>query len=747
MVSSAGFMTETDSLALSPPSLRPALERRGFTSLTPVQEAVVASSDGGRDLRVTSQTGSGKTVAYGMAVLINALGTPETRPSKKLLADELDEDRKRPIRVIVLVPTRELAQQVCNELRWLYEDVNLKVHAVYGGTSVRDDLRMLSGQVDVLVATPGRICDHVRNGNVKLARVRALVLDEADEMLAMGFREELDELVAALPSSRRTVLVSATFPRAVMDLVARIQRDPVLVRGTDGSTSHADIEHVIHMVHSGDRDNAVINVLLMQPDTTSLLFVKTREGANDVASGLGNMGFSVELLSGEMDQRARTRALASFKEGRVKILVATDVAARGLDVQDIGRVIHVDPPDDPDSYTHRSGRTGRAGRKGESIIIIPPGKRPRVVATLERARAPFVYRPVPTAADVAAANQKRLIEAVATSTEEDVSDDSTDSAVEELLAHTPAKDLVKRLFARLAERERITEPRKVTPITPPAPRSRPRDVARDENGRADRGADRFERPERPARGDRGPDGEDGYAQFHVTYGTKHGATKQRMLALVCRRGDITSSDVGAIRLGMAATVVEVRNTVAAHFLELAGEPDERDARVSITPFVAQAGDRGPREDRPRPPYKPRTEGRPYAKPYGERAGGDRPAYAGDRPAYGGGGGDRPAYRDKPAYAGGGDKPAYADRGDKPAYTGGGDKTGYPSGPRGDKPAYPAAPRADKPGYPRGDKPGYPRGDKPAPAPRAEYAPRADGDKPAPKKTPYAGGGKTRPKRR
>lgn len=742
-------MTTDDLLALAPPSLRPALERRGFTELTMVQRAVVESAESGRDLRVTSQTGSGKTVAYGMAVLMNAIDAPETRPSKRKVSEAASRSRQptRPVRVVVLVPTRELAQQVATELTWLYQDVGLRVTAVFGGTSVRNDIRVLQEATDILVATPGRLCDHVRTGGVDLSRVKALVLDEADEMLAMGFREELDQIVEALPESRRTVLVSATFPRAVSDLVARIQRDPVFVRGTEANTSHGDIEHIIHLVSTGDREAAVVNVLLMDPEITTLLFTKTRDGANELATRLGRAGFSVELLSGEMDQRARTRALESFREGRVKLLVATDVAARGLDVQDIGRVIHVDPPDDPDSYTHRSGRTGRAGRKGESVVLIPPGKRPRIAAMLDRARAPYVIRPVPTAAEVDAAQRKRLVAVLTASAVPEGQEERIDVDLEALFEGNDPKLLVQRLFSRLHAKERITAPRNVQAIVPPARGSRPRPMGD------------------PLRE------EDGYSIFHVTFGTKNGATKQRMLALVCRRGDIESRDVGAIRLGVGSSTVEVRNSAAVRFAERAKEPDERDPRVKIEAWSANGardaeraeGAEAPRREYPRNDGPPRGDRPRFDGPRGDRPPprGDRPAPWGDRPRYDGPRNDGPP-RDRPRYDGPrNDGPRYdaprndGPRSDGPRYDGPRTDAPRTDGPPRDRPRYDGprndGPPRDRPRYdgprnagPRYDGPrndGPPRGDRPAPGPRTD-GPGAAG----PHKTPYKPNKPYRPKK-
>ena len=339
-----------------------ALEKKGFSSLTSVQQAVLDPALEGRDLRITSQTGSGKTVALGLVVadIVTSMATHAKGGVAKP-------------RVIVVAPTRELAKQVEEELAWLYAAVGVTVTSVTGGASIRDERRALAAGPAVVVGTPGRLLDHLERGSIDASGVGAIVLDEADRMLDLGFREDLLAILDHAPRGRRTHLVSATFPREVCALADRVQNDPAHVEGTKLGTANTDIEHVIHLVDSRQRLDAIINLLLATPEAQTLVFARTRADVAHLTRELEHAGFSVSSLSGEMEQPARNRALLAFKRGSLHALVATDVAARGIDVQDIARVIHAEPPGDADAYTHRSGRTGRAGRKGTSPILVTPG--------------------------------------------------------------------------------------------------------------------------------------------------------------------------------------------------------------------------------------------------------------------------------------------------------------------------------------------------------------------------------------
>jgi len=392
-------MSDLDVFSALPAPLAKALTRQGFTTLTSVQTAVLRPDLAGRDLRIGSRTGSGKTVALGLAVYASVVDHKQA-PTASLCA--------RPA-VLLVAPTRELAAQVGKELAWLFADVG-SVCVVTGGTSTSNERRSLARGPAVVVGTPGRLCDHLERGALELSKTRAIVLDEADQMFDLGFREALETLLGALPEGCNKHLVSATFPRQVLALAARHQKNAVLVEGDAIDAAHSDITHVAHLVHMRERYAALVNVLLVDPELRTLIFVRTRADASEVAARLSNDGFRAGALSGELAQNERTRMLDAFRKGALAILVCTDVASRGIDVPEVARVIHAELPDNAEVLTHRSGRTGRAGRKGTSIMLVPTAQYRYAESLLRGAGVEAELVPAPNQQDVLRLRPERLFE-------------------------------------------------------------------------------------------------------------------------------------------------------------------------------------------------------------------------------------------------------------------------------------------------------------------------------------------------
>ncbi|MFO0664120.1 MAG: DEAD/DEAH box helicase [Polyangiaceae bacterium] len=467
------------------PELTKALRDRGYETLTLVQQAVLDPSLAGRDLRVSSQTGSGKTLAIGFAV-------------RELVTGEADAPTgaARP-RVLVVVPTRELAKQVEEELTWLFAPMRVRIASVTGGSSYRDERRAFSSGPKIVVGTPGRLLDHLNRGSIDGSNLAALVLDEADRMLDMGFREDIEAIFAFAPEEHTTHLVSATFAREVRALADRLQTDPVAVEGTPLGEANADIQHFVHLVHGRETLDAVINLLLTKSSGRTLIFARTRADVSGLTDALREVGFRVNSLSGEMGQRERNMALAEFKRGTLDALVATDVAARGIDVQEITRVIHVDPPSDADTYTHRSGRTGRAGLRGTSSVLIPPAGLNRVSFLLRRVGVTFRVVPVPSAEEVLAAQATQIFEELVTEAEgQPIIDDSTWQLAKRIVETGKTTQALARLLHKLAAGG-PTKPRAITQLTPP---DRARPNARGEMFERKRShRDDYDRPERPTR--------------------------------------------------------------------------------------------------------------------------------------------------------------------------------------------------------------------------------------------------------
>jgi ATP-dependent RNA helicase RhlE len=335
-----------------------ALARRGIHEPFPVQRLVLADVLAGRDVLVKSPTGSGKTLAFGVPI-----------------AERIEADERVPTSptALVLAPTRELASQIVDELGDIVRARNLRVTAVYGGVGLSKQAA-LAAKSHILVATPGRLEDLLQRRAFTLEAIRILVLDEADRMLDMGFRPAIDRIVAACPAERQTLFFSATLDGIAGRVAARYTKRPIThEQGEPGRYETADIEHRFVAIHENARLQTLVDELGCERDR-ALVFVRTKRGADRLVKRLGASGVEALAIHGNKSQGQRERALASFRSGRVDTLVATDVAARGIDVNGISHVINFDPPDDHDTYVHRIGRTGRAGRQGVGITLVGAGE-------------------------------------------------------------------------------------------------------------------------------------------------------------------------------------------------------------------------------------------------------------------------------------------------------------------------------------------------------------------------------------
>ncbi len=586
---------------LAHPGLRGALTAKGYNTPTPVQAAILAADAAGKDLLVSAQTGSGKTVAFGLALAPTLLGD-----AARVTAG--------PVRALVIAPTRELALQVARELTWLYAGTGAKIVACVGGMDVRREAWDLSKGATIVVGTPGRLCDHLERKHVNFDGLQAVVLDEADEMLDLGFREELQTLLDATPATRRTLMFSATLPRTITALAKRYQKDAVRLTVGDDTTPHADIEYQGMVIAPRERELAVVNLLRFLDPAGALVFCATRDAVTHLAANLNERGFTVVALSGELSQNERTRALQALRDGRAKVCIATDVAARGLDLPDLALVVHADLPQNAHMLMHRSGRTGRAGKKGVAIVLAPVPARRRVEQLFQLAGVKARWVSPPTADQIVAADQTRLAAELAT-----LAADATDedrAAAKGLLAERPAEDLALVLIRW--HRSRLPAPEELTVITPPS-----------SPGRSARTA--------ALGGDRGPSGQDG-PEGHAGHGG-HGARARRdaangeppvwfridvgrvrqadprwLIPVICTRGGITKAEIGAIRVLSHDTRFEIVAEFADRF-ELAAarpptaHPDRTVRTAKITraaapPQRAAHGDGDDRPDRGPPPTRP-----------------------------------------------------------------------------------------------------------------------------------------------
>ncbi|NJM49544.1 MAG: DEAD/DEAH box helicase [Sphingomonadales bacterium] len=554
------------------PLLGEALAAREYTALTPVQLAVVVPEAAGRDLIVSAQTGSGKTVAFGLAMapqildggLVSLAGLPAA---------------------LIIAPTRELALQVARELGWLYAGAGVRIATCVGGMDASKERRNLKNGAQIVVGTPGRLRDHLERGALDLSELKVAVLDEADEMLDMGFREELEELLNASPTGRRTLMFSATMPKPIAALAKRYQNDAMRISTIGEERGHGDIAYQAVTVAPPDIENAVVNLLRLYEAETAILFCATRESVRHLHAKLTNRGFSAVALSGEHSQQERNAALQSLRNKRARICVATDVAARGIDLPSVTLVIHVEIPRDAEALQHRSGRTGRAGRKGTAVLVVPYQRRKRVESMLRGAKINPDWIKVPTAEEIKAKDHERLLEKLLAPTDIDDGDRALGATLLETLS--PA-DIAAKLVA----------------------------MHRAEMPSAEELLDDGKRPEVGKESHR--NGFDDAIWFRINVGRNNNADPKWLLPLICRRGGVTKNDVGAIRIAANETFVGIAANSAKAFAKQVQKPGrDEDADVEITQSEAPPRDLA-KENRKRgkPDYEGR--GRSTGKPRGNR---------------------------------------------------------------------------------------------------------------------------------
>jgi len=580
------------------PSLAVALDAKGYTQLTPVQAAMANGDHRDADLLVSAQTGSGKTVAFGIAIAGTLLGD----------ADRFEEP-DRPLGLII-TPTRELAIQVQRELGWLYAETGIRTATCVGGMDMRTERRALERGAHLVVGTPGRLRDHITRGALDLAALRVVVLDEADEMLDLGFREDLEFILGAAPDTRRTLLFSATVPRGIAELAKTFQKDAARIAVTASGEQHADIEYQMMVVRRDEREHAVINALLTSDSTSALVFCHTREAVRHLTARLANRGFSVVSLSGEMAQSERSNALQAMRDGRAHVCVATDVAARGIDLPNLDLVIHADVPSNPATLLHRSGRTGRAGRKGVCVLIVPENRRAAAQRVLGLARLSATLRAAPAIAEIEARYRAQILDTALSTSEPD---ETEADFVAELLAKVSPDRIAAAFLRQQLGARPVPEDLIPLPVGELAARKKRERRTEDEAGPV------------PAREPRGPDMVGG-VWFTLSLGRKQRADPKWLLPMICKAGGVTKRDVGSIRIDDTETRFEISAEKAGEFASRIREPGGLERGIVIAP----AGEAVPRPAKPkfhkggksdnRADFKPADK--PFRKPHRKGASAD-----------------------------------------------------------------------------------------------------------------------------
>jgi len=615
-----------------------ALAERNYDQPTPVQTAVLAAEAVDRDLLVSAQTGSGKTVAYGLAIATDLLDSSERfEPAATPLA-------------LIVAPTRELALQVQRELAWLYQYADGRVVCCVGGMDPRREQRELAAGAHIVVGTPGRLCDHLRRGHLDISGLKAVVLDEADEMLNLGFREDMEFILETTPDTRRTLLFSATFPRGIVALAKQYQQHAFRIEVAGDEGGHADIEYRAIRVAPGDVEHAVVNVLRFFESPSALVFCNTREAVRHLQVALLERGFSVAALSGEMTQNERTQALQALRDGRSRVCVATDVAARGIDLPSLDLVIHADLPKNPEVMQHRSGRTGRAGRKGVSILLVPPARKRSAELLLNLAGIDVTWGTAPQPDEIRKLDHERMLRD-AVFAEEATPDDLT--LAQALLAER-SPEAIAAALARLY-RARLPAPEDI--LDPGEGRGRDRSDRGRDNVRPSRGDDRAAGPRsKPGKSSSRHGMGEATVWFRASIGRRKNAEARWLLPMICRRGGIDKGDIGAIKIMDTTTEFEIAERVADSFAVKIRRPDKEDT-IRIEPLSGAPSGEAPSEKQSRAPWRdagdpghkaPRrdnarddTQSDHRDKPHGKRG----PKFAGE-PSFK----NKKKHRDKPGHA-------------------------------------------------------------------------------------------------
>ncbi|MBQ5516582.1 MAG: DEAD/DEAH box helicase [Acetobacter sp.] len=524
----------------SPPLAR-ALSARGFIAPTPVQAAVLADSAKGRDLLVSARTGSGKTVAFGLVL------------SDLLLKDNEHCPPPSAPLSLVIAPTRELALQVRNELEWLYAETGARIVSCVGGMEPRREARALSMGCHIVVGTPGRLCDHIRRGHLVLSQLQAVVLDEADEMLDLGFREDLEFLLDAMPKERLTLLFSATIGRDIATLARHYQNNALRIDTIDANTPHTDITYRAVLTDPSDITGAVVNILRFEEARTAIIFCHTREAVRQLHTTLAERGFSSVAISGDLGQNERIRAIESLRHGQARVCVATDVAARGIDIPELGLVIHASLPSCPETLLHRSGRTGRAGRKGTCVLLVPPARRRAAERLFQAAKITAIWRGVPTKQEISEADAARLLQASILSDQQTTNNNTSlqELADRLLTTHTP-----QQIAYALVDlwHTHLPLPLDVRVLTPEMTRH-----------------NRFERHTRITTQRECSRRQYPMASswFRLSIGRADKADPKWLVPTLCKIGGLRKQDIGAIRINNHHTLVEIAQEKAQNFADQA----------------------------------------------------------------------------------------------------------------------------------------------------------------------------------
>ncbi|MEP4890312.1 MAG: DEAD/DEAH box helicase [Aliiglaciecola sp.] len=527
-----------------PEALLQAIEKVGYEKPSPIQAESIPLILQGHDLLGQAQTGTGKTGAFALPMLANL---------------DIDADFTQ---LLVLAPTRELAIQVAEAFQ-VYASFSKKIRVlpIYGGQSYDNQIRQLKRGVQVVVGTPGRVIDHIKRGTLKLDKLRFLVLDEADEMLRMGFIDDVEWILGHAPETRQTALFSATMPAPIKKITERYLNNPKHVKIASKVSTASTIKQRFCQVAGHHKLEALTRIMEVEEFDGVIIFVRTKTATVELADKLSARGYDVEPLNGDIAQNARERTVDRLKQGKIDILVATDVVARGLDVERVSHVINYDVPYDTESYVHRIGRTGRAGRQGDAILFISHREK-RMLFSIEKATKQSIEQmPIPSISEI---NQTRLSR-FKTSVIEAIQDDSIESLipiVESIQKETEAAP--EKIMAALAKIAQGDEPLILKEGDRPDLNAKPAYNERDRGPRSG-GRERGSREERGGRGrNRSSKPDEGMQRYRIDVGHSHGAKPGNIVGAIANEANISSKNIGAIEIFDSFSTVDLPKGMPAN---------------------------------------------------------------------------------------------------------------------------------------------------------------------------------------
>ena len=532
-------LDEFRELGLGEESIR-ALAEKGFEEPTEIQKrAIPMLLQKGTEIVGQAQTGTGKTAAFALPIL-------------ETVNQEIDG-----VQALILVPTRELASQVSEEISSLRGSRRIEIAAIYGGASMAQQLKRLKKGITIVVGTPGRILDHIRRGSLELSRLEFLVLDEADEMLDMGFIDDIEAVLRAVPDTRRMLLFSATMPPQIMKLAESFMKNPEIIRTQKRDTAALSTDQIYYEVREADKLEALTRIIDREPDFYGVVFCRTKLQCDEIGQKLHDRGYDAASLHGDLSQREREQILKRMKEHQLSILVATDVAARGLDIQDLTHVINYSIPQDPEVYIHRVGRTGRAGKNGTAITFITPSESRKFSYIRKASRSEIRKEEIPGAEEVIARKKERIKNEILDYLSTEPKEEYLEIARSVLSGRVPEEAFASLLSSIYKNELDASRYREISAIAP----RREREKSRREKREEARNRERYDKIKAPSLD------EGGTTRLFIARGRKDGLTKAMLINIIMDQAGVRDEDIRDVEINDTSSFISAPFSVAETILK------------------------------------------------------------------------------------------------------------------------------------------------------------------------------------